>query len=408
MILGGDASNLRAGGGITHLACMLAAASPRQHGFRAVRVWTPAATAARLPPRDWLEIASPAALEGALPVRLAWQRFALPRLARGCDVLFAPGGTAPYAHPRLLAMSQNMLPFERGERRRYGASVMGARLALLERTQASAFRRAAGTIFLTQYAEREVRRRVPGIGRSRVVSHGIEERFRIAPRPPRALADCSPERPLRLLYVSIVDVYKHQWHVAAAVCALRRAGLPVRIRFVGPAYPPALARLERALRELDPRGEAAEYAGPVAHAALPEEYRAAEIAVFASSCENQPNILLEGMAAGLPTACAERGPMPEVLGAAGVYFDPERPDSIAAAIERLARDAPLRERLARDAAARTAGLTWEACAERTFAFAAELARGVEPVGSDPIGAAATQDRAGATHPGSGAAAGRPM
>jgi glycosyltransferase involved in cell wall biosynthesis len=316
---------------------------------------------------------SPPALDRALPLRVAWQRRALPRLARDCAVLFAPGGTAPYAHPRLLAMSQNMLPFERGERARYGLSRTRMRLALLERTQASAFRRAAGTIFLTHYAEREVRRRVAGIARSRVVSHGIDARFRIAPRPARTLSECSPERPLRLLYVSIVDVYKHQWHVAEAVCALRRAGLPVRIRFVGPAYPAALVRLRRALAQLDPRGEATEYAGPTAYAALPDEYRDAEIAVFASSCENQPNILLEGMAAGLPTACSERGPMPEVLGDAGVYFDPERPRSIAAALEHLAQDAELRARLASAASERTTELTWEACAERTFAFAAELA-----------------------------------
>ena len=49
----------------------------------------------------------------------------------------------------------------------------------------------------------------------------------------------------------------------------------------------------------------------------------ANLFVFASSCENMPNTLVEAMAIGLPIACSDRGPMPEVLRDGGVYFDPE-------------------------------------------------------------------------------------
>ena len=34
-----------------------------------------------------------------------------------------------------------------------------------------------------------------------------------------------------------------------------------------------------------------------------------------------PNTLVEAMASGLPIACSDRGPMPEVLGDGGVLFD---------------------------------------------------------------------------------------
>ena len=56
---------------------------------------------------------------------------------------------------------------------------------------------------------------------------------------------------------------------------------------------------------------------------LHSEYKDADLGVFASSCENLPIILIEKMASGLPIACSNKGPMPEVLGSAGVYFDPE-------------------------------------------------------------------------------------
>ena len=75
-----------------------------------------------------------------------------------------------------------------------------------------------------------------------------------------------------------------------------------------------------------------------------------------------------GVAAGLPIACAERGPMPSVLGDAGLYFDPEVPQSIAAAVERLYRDAELRRDLATRAFHRARQYSWARCARETFAF----------------------------------------
>ncbi len=66
-----------------------------------------------------------------------------------------------------------------------------------------------------------------------------------------------------------------------------------------------------------------------------------------------PNILLENMAAGLPIACSNRGPMPEVLGDAGVYFDPESVDDIAHAVAKLIHSPFLREELAHRAYSRS-------------------------------------------------------
>jgi glycosyltransferase involved in cell wall biosynthesis len=85
-----------------------------------------------------------------------------------------------------------------------------------------------------------------------------------------------------------------------------------------------------------------------------------------------PNVLLEGMAAGLPIACSKRGPMPEVLGDAGVFFDPERPGEIAGALRCLAEDAALRERLAAAASERARHFSWVRCAEETLAFIAAV------------------------------------
>ena len=95
-----DASNLRMGGGVTHLLALLGAASPERHGFTAVDVWSGRATLDRLPSRPWLSARHHPALDRSLPVRLLWQRFGLPRRLDGA-LLFAPrGATACPAPPR--------------------------------------------------------------------------------------------------------------------------------------------------------------------------------------------------------------------------------------------------------------------------------------------------------------------
>jgi glycosyltransferase involved in cell wall biosynthesis len=267
-----------------------------------------------------------------------------------------------------VAVSQNLLPFEYRELLRYGASPMTLRLLLLRFGQARTFRRAGGLIFLTEYAKRAVERRIGPHPRSAVVPHGLDDAFRMAPRSPRKLEDCTPADPLRLLYVSVVDAYKHQWHVAEAVAALRGEGLPIAIDFVGPAYPPALRRLRAAMSRLDPGGRFLRYLGAVSHREMVDVYRGAELFVFASSCETISITLVEAMAAGLPIACARRGPMPEVLGRAGEFFDPEDPGSIASTLRQLAQGVELRARCARAAHERAGEYSWARCARETFAF----------------------------------------
>lgn len=378
MIVGIDASNLGPGGSMTHLTNLLAVAEPEAAGISRFVVWGGSGNLSRIAERPWIQKVPVAALDGGLASRLLWQRFRLPALARSaCDLLFVPGGNASPRFRPVVTMSRNMLPFEWAELRRYGFSWMTLRLLLLRAGQARTFRRADGLVFLTEYARRRVARSARLPPRVTVIPHGVEERFRIAPREPRALAACSSEHPLRALYVSIVDVYKHPWHVARAVKRLRDEGLPIAIDFVGPAYPPALARFQTTLRELDPEGRFLRYRGAVPFATLHELLRDAELFVFASSCENMPNVLLEGMAAGLPIACSNRGPMPEVLGDAGVTFDPEQPEEIARALRTLAEDGDLRRRCAMAASERARAFSWQRCARDTLAFLAAVGGGAQ-------------------------------
>ena len=375
--VGIDATNIRAGGGLTHLREVLTALVPEPLGIGRVAVWGRTGLAEHLPRFPWLTFIPVAAADGN-PLRyLTWKKSGLDTAVRAAaDVLFVPGGTYGGTFAPFVAMSQNLLPFDRTERSRFGLSRVRLRYHLLEYLQAKTFRRAQGVIFLTETARRVTEARTgPLQGDAAIVPHGLAERFFQPPRAARTVAACTPENPLRILYVSIVNLYKHQWHVVAAVSRLREEGYPVQLDLVGKAYPPAMARLNRTLARFDPGGAFVRYQGLVDHGRLHEVYAHADLFVFASSCETFGMILLEAMGAGLPVACSDRGAMPETLQDAGLYFNPEDPGDIAQTLKRMIDGPALRDRLARKGLARARTYSWKRCAEETFGFIAEVAGG---------------------------------
>lgn len=387
--LGVDASNLRRGGGITHLACLLSAMRPREHGIESVVVWGGEKTLQALPTAAWLRKNRDRRLDGPLAQRAYWQWRVLPRLARAqADILFLPGGSGGGGFRPYVAMSQNLLPFQPSEMRRYGMSWMRLKLRLLQVIQGRTFRGADGVIFLNDYA-RDVVSDTLGynLAEVAVIPHGCQERFRCRPRPQRSIGEYSVRSPFRILYVSTIDQYKHAWDVCHAVALLRRRGLSITLTLVGSGYGPALRHLRKTVLEADPAGEFLHYRGPVEHEEVAAIYQAADLFVFASSCENFPIILLEAMASGLPIACSATPPMPAILGDAGVYFDAESPEEIARALETLIERPDLRARNAQLAYDRAQNYTWDRCASETLEFIVSVGRAVRGRKQAPLGVA---------------------
>src|SRR3990172_6752011 len=150
MRIGIDASNIRAGGGVTHLVELLRAAKPQEHGFDEIIVWSGSATLNCLEDRPWLKKKHDPMLDENLIKRFYWQRFRLDRLIQKelCDILFVPGGTYTGTFRPFATFSQNLLPFEWLEARRYGVSWMLLKMLLLYRAQRRTFVRASGVIYL--------------------------------------------------------------------------------------------------------------------------------------------------------------------------------------------------------------------------------------------------------------------
>ena len=377
LTVGIDASNLRRGGGVTHLIEILRAAEPDRQGISKVVVFGSASTLAQLDSQPWLVKRALPDLDSGLLARLFWQCFKITALLHkeNCSILFVPGGSFSSSFRPVVTMSRNLLPFERQEMKRYGFSMMGLKLWLLRFGQTRSLRKADGVIFLTEYAKTAVTQvsgRLKGLVTQ--ISHGLDARFLSPPKPQRPITEYGSTSPYQILYVSIIDQYKHQWCVVEAVAALRNKGLPLELNLVGPAYAPALKKLRQSMEKYDPEDTWIHYHGAVNYRELHHIYAQADLGIFASSCENMPNILLETMAAGLPIAASNMGPMPEVLGDAGVYFDPTKPTEIATAIEALVSSPELRSINATNSYERVQQFSWQHCAEETFSFLAQIAQ----------------------------------
>ena len=72
---------------------------------------------------------------------------------------------------------------------------------------------------------------------------------------------------------------------------------------------------------------------------------------------------VEAMACGTPVLASRAGSLPEVIGDAGLFFDPTDVGSITSVLEVVVSDASLRDRLARKSLARSSHFSWNRAAE---------------------------------------------
>lgn len=305
--------------------------------------------------------------------RLAWWRSCWPLVVAEFhpDVVLHPngivrGGTG--AVPKV-AIHHSMAPFVWSFYRSYGVSRMSAEIFLSRTRLLRSFRKADGVIFQSEYTRNAITRQGRGIARSAVVPNAVSSSFAAASRPDRtSLSD-----PVRLLCVSTLHLYKHQWHVVAAVAALRQdLGLDLHLELVGGGDPQARHRLAVSIDEHSANRWTT--IREVSAAAMPEVHQTADLFVFASSIETWPITLMEAMASGLPIACSDRMTMPDILRDAGTYFNPEDPASIADALRPLLTDAGLRRRCGSLARQYAHDYTWKNSAAGVVEFLRRVER----------------------------------
>src|SRR5690606_15418704 len=137
------------------------------------------------------------------------------------------------------------------------------------------------------------------------------------------------------------------------------------LELIGPLYEPLRSKFETALIGTE---DYIFYKGRVAYDEISASYKNADMFIFASTCENMPNILVEAMSAGLPILSSNYGPMPEILKDGGGYMDPTETGDILKNLETLLLHRELRQELADKSYQYSHEFSWDKTAKQTFDF----------------------------------------
>lgn len=154
------------------------------------------------------------------------------------------------------------------------------------------------------------------------------------------------EAPLHLAYLGRLAENKGIFDIVAALCLLRNRNIRVRVSIAGGG--PDEARLRQAVESAGMQ-DMVHFWGPLFGPEKNALWKAADVFVFPTyHREGLPYALLEAMAAGAVPVTCPVGAIPDVMadGVHGLFVNPQAPEALAAALERLDRDRPLLFRLA--------------------------------------------------------------
>lgn len=105
---------------------------------------------------------------------------------------------------------------------------------------------------------------------------------------------------------------------------------------------------------------------------LAEHYRTATAFVYPSMYEGFGLPPLEAMSHGCPVVCSNGGSIPEIVGEAAVYFDPNNLEELRVTMERVATTEALQADLRSRGYDRIAAFSWDKCAAATAQVYREL------------------------------------
>jgi glycosyltransferase involved in cell wall biosynthesis len=193
----------------------------------------------------------------------------------------------------------------------------------------------------SRYNQKELVR--AGFDRTAVVPIIVDwSAFDVAPDP-AILRELSDER-TDILAVGQILPQKAVHTVVAAFAKYRESDPTARLWLVG-SHAMSGSYLGQVREAIRARGleDAVTLTGTVPMSALVAYYRGATAFVTLSEHEGFCVPLLEAMRAGLPVVASDAGAIPDTLGDAGILLSGTDPDTVAAALERIVRDAALRK-----------------------------------------------------------------
>jgi glycosyltransferase involved in cell wall biosynthesis len=289
-----------------------------------------------------------------------WEQIRLPWQARRdrLSLLHCPAQTAPLWKPVPTVVTiHDLIPI------RFDEGWPARRVDRLRRNIARSMRDAAAIITVSDYSRQDLLAEFPEAGKQTI------ERIYWAPETSsRPLPDDAPirqacerygVRPRRFLFALGAEAPRKNTEGLLRAFALASEDSRFDLELlVGGLQRRALERWQALANGLPARQ------GIRLFGYLPDEdmtalYNAALAFVFPSHYEGFGLPLLDAMACGCPVLASRRTSVPEIAGDACLYFDPERPEDMAASMTRIATESALQEHLRQAGLRRVAQFDWQ-------------------------------------------------
>ncbi|MEW5829576.1 MAG: glycosyltransferase family 1 protein [Chloroflexota bacterium] len=276
-----------------------------------------------------------------------WEQAALPGLVGPGQLLWSPANTGPLRVANQVLTLHDLGPLEHPE---WYRATFGLWYRLFV---PPLVRRVRRVVTSSEFVRAKLMRRfgLPG-GRVTVVPGGVDTEI-FHPNAPRTL-DLPPKY---ALFVGSLQPRKNLPGLLAAWGQVEDAVPEAWLVIAGTGgaafRPVSLIAAERV-----------KFLGAVAEPDLPGLYAGASLAVLPSFDEGFGLTALEAMACGAPVAASTAGALPEVVGEAGLAFDPHDLPGMAEALRRGLTDEGLGKSLREKGPARAEGFPWQAAAGR--------------------------------------------
>jgi glycosyltransferase involved in cell wall biosynthesis len=320
-----DASNIKIGGGITHLN-QIVSSSFFNGSFKNISLLADTKTLHLFNKNINIhKLCLPKWAENPI-IKQLYLKFFFQRHVEKYDVVFSLGSSI-LNHPKLISFCQNLIPFEVSEYKRFNLlSYNRWRILFLQKTQLACFKASKIVIFLSNYSIQILSAYDDNlVSKAKLLPHGVD--FTLFNRKKKV--ECLEERNtvFNLLYVSSLDLYKHQDILAKAVHNLNSIGHNIHLTFIGPNLNNSIREKILTFSHKDPL-KRIQYLETLNQEELVNYYHQSDAFIFASSCESFGMPVLEAMACGLPVLCSDRSSMKEIAKDSALYFDPENVQDI--------------------------------------------------------------------------------
>ena len=312
------AINLRNGGGQTHLVNLLGTLQDLYPDEQYL-VYTNSKLSEKITRHQNVQIKNISYIFDRPLMSVIWENIFLSRdlNKNKIKLLFIPGGRYARCSIPVVSMFRNALPFSKKDIELY-PPFQRFKFFLLKRAQVQMFRRSQKVIALNSFGQDIIKEYVNSAECIKIIPHGINKQIR---KKKLAIEPLTSSNELKVLYVSSYEPYKHHDKVITELAKICNNGYSVRGTFVGAIPDVALDKVRRA-SNIFCEGLKIEWFSEVSQDELISKfYEEADIGIFASSCENLPNIVLEKMKSGIPLFFHRARPTMDLVSSNDLSFD---------------------------------------------------------------------------------------